>query len=80
VAKGRGFVAARIREEAQKHRVPIVEDPPLARTLEKLCKLGQPIPEALYRAVAEVFAYVMGRRRGPYRPHLDLESPQEARP
>lgn len=74
VAKGRGFVALRIREQAELHRVPLLEDPPLARTLERLCPLGAPIPPALYRAVAEVLAYVLGRRRGAYRPHHDVES------
>ncbi len=73
VAKGRGFVALRIKEQAKLHRVPVLEDPPLARTLEKLCALGAPVPPALYRAVAEVFAYVFGRRRGPYRIHREVE-------
>ncbi len=80
LAKGRGHIAHRIREEAKKHDVPIVEDPPLARTLEALCKVGAPIPEALFRAVAEVFAYVMGRRRGTYRPHPEVEALTGARP
>jgi flagellar biosynthetic protein FlhB len=79
LAKGRGHVARRIREEALRHDVPIVEDPPLARTLEKLCRVGAPIPEALFRAVAEVFAYVMGRRAGGFRPHPEVESLTGAR-
>lgn len=74
VAKGRGFIALRIKEEAKLHRVPVLEDPPLARTLEKLCPLGAAVPPALYRAVAEVFAYVFGRRRGPYRIHREVET------
>jgi flagellar biosynthetic protein FlhB len=74
VAKGRGFIAQRIREEAQLHRIPLLEDPPLARTLEKLCPLGLPIPPSLYKAVAEVFAYVIGRRRGQYRYHHEVEA------
>ncbi|RMG47376.1 MAG: EscU/YscU/HrcU family type III secretion system export apparatus switch protein [Acidobacteria bacterium] len=77
VAKGRGYIAQRIKEEARKHGVPIVEDPPLARALDRLCEVGLPIPEALYRAVAEVLAYVMGRRRGPYRTHPEVDPQRE---
>jgi flagellar biosynthesis protein FlhB len=58
VAKGQGFIAARIREEAEKHNVPIVRDVPLARTLNAACKLGQAIPPDLYEAVARVLAFV----------------------
>ncbi|NCA71095.1 MAG: flagellar type III secretion system protein FlhB [Sphingobacteriia bacterium] len=58
VAKGRGEVAARIREIAEAHAVPIFEAPPLARALFKHCELGAVIPAALYTAVAEVLAYV----------------------
>ncbi|UCF69083.1 MAG: flagellar biosynthesis protein FlhB [Acidobacteriota bacterium] len=78
LAKGRGYIALRIKEEAQKHRVPIVEDPPLARTLERICPLGLPIPEPLYRAVAEVLAYVMGRRKGAYKPQHEFENEPSA--
>lgn len=73
LAKGRGHLAKRIKEKANELGVPLVEDPPLARTLERICPVGSPIPEDLYRAVAEVFAYVMGRGRGHYRPHEELE-------
>jgi flagellar biosynthetic protein FlhB len=59
VAKGAGVVAARIREEAEKNRVPMVEDVPLARALHKACELGQEIPAELYTAVARVLAFVM---------------------
>lgn len=77
VAKGRDYMALRIKEEARKHQVPLLEDPPLARTLERLVPLGAPIPETLYRAVAEVFAFVLGRRRGVYQPHPELEAALE---
>ncbi|MDQ7007280.1 MAG: EscU/YscU/HrcU family type III secretion system export apparatus switch protein [Acidobacteriota bacterium] len=73
VAKGINELARRIKEEARRHGVPIVEDPPLARALERLCPLGAAIPEELYRAVAEVFAYVLGRHSGVYRPHTEKE-------
>jgi flagellar biosynthesis protein FlhB len=58
IAKGTHLLAARIREIAAENNVPILEAPPLARALYKHTDLGQPIPEALYTAVAEVLAYV----------------------
>ncbi len=78
LAKGRGHIAQRIKDEARKFGVPVVEDPPLARVLEKLCRVGAPIPESLFRAVAEVFAYVLSHRKGPYLVHHDLENETEA--
>lgn len=57
VAKGANLIAARIREIAQQHGVPIFEDKPLARTLFKL-DLGQEIPETLYKALATILANV----------------------
>jgi flagellar biosynthesis protein FlhB len=58
VAKGSDEVAARIREEATRHGVPIVEDPPLARAVYGACDLQDEIPEALYMAVARLLAFV----------------------
>lgn len=58
VAKGAGVIAEKIRELAREHKVPIVENKPLARTLFKTIKIGQIIPRELYNAVAEVLAYV----------------------
>jgi flagellar biosynthetic protein FlhB len=57
VAKGVDSLAARIREVAMEHRVPIVANPPLARALY-LVELEAQIPSEHYRAVAEVIAYV----------------------
>ena len=57
VAKGADSMAARIRETARQHKVPIVADPPLARTLHQL-PLDARIPPELYKAVAELIAYV----------------------
>ena len=64
VAKGKGEVARRIREEAEKHNVPIVRNIALARTLHGSCKIGQEIPADMYEAVARLLAFVMsvGRR------------------
>jgi flagellar biosynthetic protein FlhB len=58
VAKGRNHLAKRIREEARKHLVPIVENPPLAQLLYKTASVNREIPEALFQAVAEVLAYI----------------------
>jgi flagellar biosynthetic protein FlhB len=58
VAKGRNYLARRIREVAMDHEIPIVENPPLARSLYRHVEVGQEIPVAFYRAVAEVLAYI----------------------
>jgi len=58
VAMGKNFMALRIRELAKEHQVPIIENPPLAQALYKNCEVGQEIPANLYKAVAEVLAYV----------------------
>lgn len=65
IAKGSGPVAERIKETARNHQVPIVEDKPLAQTLFKMVEIGEFIPEELYRAVAEILAYVY-RIKGMY--------------
>jgi flagellar biosynthetic protein FlhB len=58
VAKGKNYLALRIRQRAAEHLVPIIENPPLARALYTSVDVGQEIPPQLYRAVAEVLAYV----------------------
>ena len=58
VAKGSDFMALRIRQIAAASGVPIVERKPLAQALYKTCKLGDEVPVSLYKAVAEVLAYV----------------------
>jgi flagellar biosynthetic protein FlhB len=63
VAKGAHLLAARIREIAEEHNVPLLEAPPLARALYQHAELGDEIPAALYTAVAEVLAYVYQLRR-----------------
>ena len=62
VAKGADSVATKIREEAEKHRVPMVEDIPLARTLFRVCELGDEIPADLYEAVARLLAFIFSLR------------------
>ncbi len=63
VAKGMNLIALRIREIAQRHGVPIVENPPLAQSLYRTVDIGEQIPPELYQAVAEVLAYVYRLRR-----------------
>ena len=58
VAKGTDLVALRIREIAAEHGIPIIERPPLARAIYRLCEVGHEIPEQFYNAVAEILAYV----------------------
>lgn len=62
VAKGVDAVAAKIRERAAEHRVPMVEDVPLARALHAACEVGDEIPGELFAAVAHVLAFVMSLR------------------
>ncbi len=65
LAKGAGHVAQRIKEIATAQQIPLVEDKPLAQALYKMVELGDYIPAELYRAVAEVLAYVY-RLKGMY--------------
>jgi flagellar biosynthetic protein FlhB len=58
LAKGKNYLALRIRQIAVEHEVPIVENQPLAQALYKSADVGQEIPPQLYRAVAEVLAYI----------------------
>ena len=58
LAKGINEVALKIKEIGRKHMIQIVENPPLARELYKICDLDKAIPESLYKAVAEVLAFV----------------------
>lgn len=58
VAKGKRLIAERIRDEARKHDIPIVEDKPLARGLYEAVQPGEEIPEEFFAAVAEILAYV----------------------
>ena len=60
VAKGKGFMALKIRELAGEHDVEIFEAPPLARALYFTTEIGARIPADLFYAVAQVIAYVYG--------------------
>ncbi len=58
VAKGADLIALKIREIARHHNVPIVENPPVARTLYAAVEIDQEIPPEHYKAVAEIIGYV----------------------
>ena len=58
VAKGKNYLAARIRQRANENQVPIIENPPLAQALYKTVDVGQEVPPHLYSAVAEILAYI----------------------
>lgn len=63
VAKGAGYVAERIKALAQAYDVPLVENKPVAQQLYKTVDLGGAVPESLYKAVAEILAYVYRLKR-----------------
>jgi flagellar biosynthetic protein FlhB len=58
VAKGKNYLAQLIKQKAIDHKVPIVENPPVAQALYRSVEVGQEIPPQLYRAVAEILAYI----------------------
>jgi len=63
IAKGADFIALRIREIAKENGIPIVENVPLARALYKTVKVNAAVPRTLYKAVAEVLAFVYKLRK-----------------
>jgi len=64
VAKGKNYLALRIRKKAVENQVPLIENPPLAQALYKSVEVGQEIPVDFYRAVAEVLAYIFKLMNG----------------
>ena len=64
VAKGKDYLAQKIKERARECSVEIVENRPLARALFFFCEVGDEVPEDLYKAVAEVLAYVYRMKKG----------------
>jgi len=88
VAKGADGLAARIRQEASTHGIPVVEDPPLARYLFSACEVDQQIPGSVYVAVAQVIAFVYSlspttrgigvHRRAPSSVPADVADPRRA--
>jgi flagellar biosynthetic protein FlhB len=59
VAKGVDLIARKIREIAEAHDIPVIENPPLARALHGTVEIDQEIPPEHYRAVAEIIGYIM---------------------
>lgn len=57
IAKGKGIIAENIVEKAKEHNIPIQEDPSMMEILSQL-NIDESIPEELYKAVSEVFAYI----------------------
>ena len=80
-AKGRGELAKRILATAKANGIPLQDDPELAAILAQI-PLGTEIPEALYRAVAEViaFAYLLSGKRPPGFPDSTVKAGAEAGP
>ncbi|SMB94063.1 flagellar biosynthetic protein FlhB [Thermanaeromonas toyohensis ToBE] len=58
VAKGAGSIALRIIQVAREHRVPVIQNPPVAQALYRKAEIGEEIPVELYQAVAEILAYI----------------------
>jgi flagellar biosynthetic protein FlhB len=64
VAKGKNYLALRIRQKAVENQVPLIENPPLAQALYKSVEVGQEIPSNFYRAIAEILAYIFKLMNG----------------
>lgn len=58
LAKGKDYIALKMKEVAKEHDIPMVENKPLARTLYKMVESGMEIPEEFYKAIAEVIRYI----------------------
>lgn len=83
VAMGAGVFAKRIREIAAMHRIPIIENKPLAQLLFKTAELSREIPEDTFVAVAELLAYVYrigGRKVNPRKPYEEPKNRSTRRP
>jgi len=78
VAKGSDFLARKIRELAEEHGVPVVENKPLARAIYESMEIGEEIPEHLYKAMAEVLAFIYklkgAKNRGASPPRTSVSS------
>ena len=70
VAKGVDSLALRIREVAEEHGVPIIEDPPLARALYATVDVDEIIPREHYEAVAKIIGFILAPAPAPPRPRL----------
>ena len=79
LAKGQRLMAERIKELARQAGVPLMENKPLARALFKVVQVGDEIPQELFRAAAEVLAFVfqLKQRKREFASHgqYDMETP-----
>jgi flagellar biosynthesis protein FlhB len=62
IAKGQDLIALKIRDIAEEHGIPVIEDKPLARSLYKAVEVDKMIPPEFYKAVAEIVFYVLSRQ------------------
>lgn len=74
IAKGADHIAEKIKSVAREHKIPIVENKPLARTMFKTLKIGEVIPRDLFKAVAEVLSYVYRLKRKKVVAHIGIGS------
>ena len=63
IAKGQELMAAKIRKIARDNDIPLVENPPVARLLHSKVEAGQPIPEEMFKAIAEILAFIYSLKR-----------------
>ncbi|WP_033916882.1 flagellar biosynthesis protein FlhB [Campylobacter sputorum] len=70
LAKGVDHLALKIRAIATEHQIPIIENPPLARELYKVCDIEDEIPANLYKAVAEVLSFVYTSNKAKFKNRL----------
>lgn len=67
IAKGTELIAKKIIDIAKENNVPVIENPPVARALFRMCDINQPIPPELYKAVAEILMFVYRMKKKGYR-------------
>ena len=74
IAKGADAIAQEMKAVAQRHQIPVTQAPPLARWIYRHVKVGQPVPSALFEAIAQVLAWAYEYREAGYstRPLPDL--------
>ena len=58
IAKGTELIAKKIISIAKEHNVPVIENPPVARAVFRMCDINQPMPPELYKAIAEILLFV----------------------
>jgi flagellar biosynthetic protein FlhB len=68
IAKGQDLIAQRIKQIAREHKVPVVENKPLARALYAAVDVDQEIPYDLFQGVAQILAYIYSLKHRPTRP------------